>query len=425
MDSGNGGPAGPAPASGGDDGRAAGVEWLQNRLFGEPPEPPARREPPPAAQPGRRRRAQDEPESAAPSKPSLPSRLPGQAAQSPQPGSPRKARVRTRLTPASDEPVVWEVDRRVVPVVVGELDGYPHLVICVDRATGFILAADVVPPDAPAEVVTKTVAKLARTGLPDAVCVMRPALAEVLQTGLARLGLGEVPVVVARSLPAVTQALRSFGQFVGADFDAPRRYWRDLARAYPDLPGLMADAAAYFDAAPWRCLTDEHPVAARLLGGGHASGRTRTRYLCVMGAAGETFGLVAFTTLAGYRAVARHPGNRLPPVSLLSVTFDDAPELDEEFRARLARRYAIRNPAAFPFFARQEGGGKRRLPAPDELDELRVWLQVLPAFVQRHRGGLVRRTRLRSRAATPLIDRFGVTVGAARFEAELEFPAAD
>lgn len=415
MQPANGQPARGASASGGGNHPPAGGDWLQGYLFGDSPEPPGRPEPapgPPAASRGPLRDGKG---------------LPAHG-QPPSSGRPSAAGASRRNAPASqqDKPVVWEVDRRVLPAYVRDLPGNPHLVICVDRATGFILAADMVPADAPATVVTETVAKLACTGVPDAIAVMSPLLAQVLRIGLARLGLAELPVTVARSLPAVTKALRSLGEFMGADFEAPRRYWRDLARAYPDLPGLVADAAAYFQAAPWRTLTDEDVVTAQLVGGHCAGGgRARTRYLCVLGAAGETFGLAVFTTRAGYRALAHHEGHRLPTVSLMSVTFDDGSELDEESRARLARRYGIPDPAAFPFFMRQEGGGKRRIPAPEELDELRVWLQVVPAFVERHRQELARRSRRRSRPASPLCDRFAITVGPARFEAEVEFPAAD
>ena len=94
--------------------------------------------------------------------------------------------------------------------------------------------------------------------------VVRDDLAELLRQALRSMGVGGVELRRVASLPAVHQALRSMGKFMGFDIDWPQQYWRDLARVYPDVPGLMRDAAAYYRAAPWEHLDDDDILTARV-----------------------------------------------------------------------------------------------------------------------------------------------------------------
>jgi uncharacterized protein DUF6930/tetratricopeptide repeat protein len=123
---------------------------------------------------------------------------------------------------------------------------------------------------------------------------MRDArLAGMLRDALAGLG---IPIDVVVELPAVGAFVRAMAD---ATADTPVPAALEAPGVTPARLAAFADAAKrFFDAAPWRHLDDgdliriEAPKAGRGLS-----------LLCVMGSAGEEFGLGFFSSVAQYRAI--------------------------------------------------------------------------------------------------------------------------
>lgn len=295
-------------------------------------------------------------------------------------------------------------------------EGRPEVILCVDRHTGFILGVEAVPEDAPPERCVQVFLEAARSlgALPGTVAVSRGELVAVLQAALRSMGLQAVEVRQEPSLPACEAALQSMAEAMGLDLQWADRYWAQLAEAYPDVPGLMRDSAAYYRAAPWRLLDSSQVLVARLQPeGGRGSGVVR--YLSVLGAAGDTFGLVVVHTLTGVEALLSGKVSAARRVASTAVTFDELDDAGPALRARLCRRYEVAGPAAFPFFMRTPTTRPERLPSPKELDELRASLQAVTTWAQatRARGGTARR------ASAPFPFGVAVMVGPVRWAVEL------
>lgn len=222
--------------------------------------------------------------------------------------------------PARSEParVVWEVHERPIPVYDDAFEGAAHAVLCVEAASGAVLAIDIVPPEDATQATVAAVLKALRVAHPDVILVQRPELAEPLLQALTGAGVQTVEVRRVRSLPGVREALRVLGERLGFDPDGMARYWRELARTYPDLQGLMADAAAFFRVAPWEWLTESHVLRGELVGLRNGS-RPLIRYLAVLGALERPAGLAAFATAAGARSALAPGRRRLDRVAALYV----------------------------------------------------------------------------------------------------------
>jgi len=214
----------------------------------------------------------------------------------------------------------WVLGRRRAPIVIEGPTAYrPDLVLLVEAASGFVIASDVVHPEASADEVADRVEGLLKPGV--SLRVDDEQIADALR---ARLG-PDQPVRVG-PVPELRAPLAALSRFMGGGGGSrpEEPLWTDEASAEARV-GFF-DAAAQFErSAPWEAAGDGQvlrlDVPALGWDGACAS---------ILGAAGEEFGLlllrsvedyVAFTRLAGEpeRPARRRRGIGIP---LLSVNFD-------------------------------------------------------------------------------------------------------
>jgi tetratricopeptide (TPR) repeat protein len=274
-----------------------------------------------------------------------------------------------RLPRRSDE--VWQGGLVRARAWVEGPDGSvrrPWAAVWVSLATGLV-NVDLATVDA-ASGTSLALQVLADLGLKFARC--RPARLEVADGALgaqlaAALGDSELSVNVRADLPAVDRMIREMEQ---ADDDAP---------APPealDAPGVTVErmrefaAAArdFYQAAPWQHLSGddlihvEEPAVASGL-----------RYLTVLGAAGQTFGLGFFTRPQEFEAVQENP----QPETLLSHRgqwsvlygpIEDMPFGDVDLWEE--HQLPVAGPSAYPVAAWFGPDGGLRRPRAKELADL-------------------------------------------------------
>ena len=215
----------------------------------------------------------------------------------------------------------WVLGRRRAPIVIEGPTAYrPDLVLVVEAASGFVIASEVVHPEASADEVAARVEGLLKPGV--TLRVDDERIADALR---ARLG-PDQPVRVG-PVPELRAPLAALSRFVGRGGGSRREepLWTDEASAEARI-GFFQAAAQFERSAPWEAAGDGQvlrlDVPALGWDGACAS---------ILGAAGEEFGLlllrsiedyVAFTRLAGEpgRPANRRRGIGIP---LLSVNLDD------------------------------------------------------------------------------------------------------
>ena len=214
----------------------------------------------------------------------------------------------------------WVLGRRPAPFIIEKPAPYrPELRVLLDAGADRMIAFEPVEPDGSARDVAEWAAGKVRPGI--RLRVDEQVLAEALRQ---RLG-AEVEILEAPT-PEVDWALDALEEY-GADAGGGtvrEPEWADGAA--PDAKAGFYDAAARFErAAPWKKVSDGQVLAVDV----PAMGWTGA-CVSILGQAEETFGLLAFRSLADYVQFVRlgdtlAEGTRRPPgpgVPLFSINFD-------------------------------------------------------------------------------------------------------
>ena len=214
----------------------------------------------------------------------------------------------------------WVLGRRSGPFEVeGPTHYRPDLVLLVDAASRFVIASDVVHPEASADEVAALVEGQLKPGV--SLRVDDEQIAEALR---ARLG-PDQPVRVG-PVPELRAPLAALSRFMGRGGRHRREepLWTDEASAEA-LTGFFGAAAQFERSAPWKAAGDGQvlrlDVPALGWEGACAS---------ILGAAGEEFGLLLLRSLEDYVDFVRLAGEPRRPakrrratgIPLLSVSFD-------------------------------------------------------------------------------------------------------
>ena len=150
----------------------------------------------------------------------------------------------------------------------------------------------------------------------------------------------------------------------------------------PLLGHLYQLAAQWYQATPWRWLTDQHPFAIRCLP------EDAPRYAVVMGSGGEVFGLAVYDTLADLQLMFTSP---LSPRQLAKratwcvLFFEEAPAVSfEDLDAIAAYNWPVVAPQAYPVFGRTTPEQELVLPAKADLLWMEGALGALIAYMDAH-----------------------------------------
>ncbi len=278
---------------------------------------------------------------------------------------------------------------------MGEPDEEPHrpwLTIVVGTPGGLVLgtamAADKPSPDEVLSVIEHTMASplAGQPRRPSRIVWPEPELAEALGSRLESQGvactLGETSEL--REAVASLEEHLQGGPLLPGLLDSPEVTPEQVGR-------LFAAAAHYYREAPWRLLSDEHPIAMRL-----PAESARARYAVVMGGAGLEFGLAFYRSPK--HLAAMYSG--VPPEALIgafeqeSITYGKPQDLAfSDLEALEHYGWEVAGPNAYPLplvFTKQR---EVKRPGAGDLRWYEAGLRAIPRFVGEHlkpEHGLVR-----------------------------------
>ncbi len=290
---------------------------------------------------------------------------------------------RTRRRSLGEGSETWQVARLRLRTWVREADGELHrpwLMIVIGVPSGLVLAMNVEEKTpAPERVRSLLDQAIVRPqagppGRPDRVICAEPELATAIAPWLEAHGitgrLGETP-----ELQEVVESLEEHlrdGPLLPGLLDTPG--------VTPNQVGNLFAAAAYFyREAPWRFVSDEHPLVVRF-----PADSTKDRYVIVMGNGGIEFGLAVYRS-AEQLAVAY--SDLLPEVQVTlfdqeSITYGEIQDLAfSDLDAFEQNNWEGAGPKAYPLpllFTRQE---QARRPSQEDLRWYVAALRAVPRFV--------------------------------------------
>ncbi len=204
-------------------------------------------------------------------------------------------------------------------------------------------------------------------GRPSIIQVRDARLAEALSGTLSMLN---TAVVRVEEMPAVAEALQGLEAASGGG----RRHQGMLegTGVTPDLLRGFADAAAaFFRATPWRHLTNEDLIVAKA-----PQVPKAMRHVCVLGNAGEQFGIAFFESRQAFERIYSRAG--FLPQRAFGVTYgpiDDLPFADVDLWEDL--NLPAVNPRAYPLAADLASDGTMRRLNAKELTAAEALLRAL------------------------------------------------
>jgi tetratricopeptide (TPR) repeat protein len=275
---------------------------------------------------------------------------------------------RSKLPPIVDAVVELGVVRMRASVGPTAATAYrPRMILWIHQSSGMILHFELGQPgDDGLPFVVRSLPELVNRlgGLPKQIQLRNPTLARELRETLEPAG---IEVVVRESLPMLDEAVASLMDF--------KKISGKPEPGLLDEPGMTLDhvmafaeaAAAFYQAKPWRYLTDDDAIVIESPAGPPGTGVAQ-----VLGAGGQTFGIGFVPTIKAHEEL-RESG-RLPRGGVWSLTFgniDSIPYEDGEAWER--HSLPLAGPEAFPTFLKLRTSAGLKYPTPDEL----IWAEGL------------------------------------------------
>jgi hypothetical protein len=225
--------------------------------------------------------------------------------------------------------------RRQVPAWVMDPEPYrPELVLLMDPVTGLVVNLNTFKPSEPVEAFAGWIADQA-AGLPRHVERRRLRINDHELAPLLREKLSGDWDVVVSPTPEAEEALAS----LTASLSAPPGAGGHFADgATPEAVGrFFAAAAPVFRAAPWRAATDAQVLAVDAPRFGYEGA-----CLSIIGALGESLGLLVYTSMEDYLSVVRTAIRGVTVnglgVPTFAVNFDQATEVPRRLRQEAKRQ---------------------------------------------------------------------------------------
>ena len=268
----------------------------------------------------------------------------------------------------------------------------PQAICWLDPAADLVLGLEPVPPEAPASALAELLDRLTNrceangAKLPTRLRVASELLAAPLSAARPDL---EVVVAATPELQPVERTLFESIEANQEPFDYLQADTLDAA-----LMGRFFDAAGdLWRAAPWRVLHDDQVLridsVALGIDGWCAS---------VVGAAGESFGVLLFKDLAAYDRfgqvgdeIDRAGSDPATPLDIgdrfIAVNFDHGDELDKRTRRQVAQRgWRVAGPAAYPRLQITERDLSERDLTDDDVELGCAVALTVTEFFHRHRA---------------------------------------
>jgi tetratricopeptide (TPR) repeat protein len=302
---------------------------------------------------------------------------------------PRSQREGLRRLPQSRD--AWRVAWRAMPGWLEEEQAQPWANMVVSES-GLILTCEV-STRAPSAAEAWALCKLAMLR-PAAGKPTRPRALEIdaellpaLAGPCAAIGVDASPLEdddpeLTECFSALTRSLR------GGDESGFPAWTRRPGVSDSHVRGLCAAAESFYRRTPWHRVADREGFVLSPAQGDEAAralfGEARPCAV-VMGAAGETYGLALYDSLAAAREVGGWtPGNSSP--SATTVTYDpEGPHHDEDLARFRALSCAVPGPEALPLVFRVEREDHQPVaPTPRQVARLETALRLVPVVVEQN-----------------------------------------
>jgi hypothetical protein len=259
------------------------------------------------------------------------------------------------------------------------------LVLWAEEGSGFVVAGNMVEPDALPDAVAELLLHAMRT--PMAGAPRRPravVLRSQEQAAAVRewLGAAGIQIRVEAELPLWDAVVRDFAETIAAA--APEASYLEGENVTPEQVGDFFRAAAdYYQAAPWQVVEDQ-PFELRL------PHREEPVYATVMGSGGMEYGLAVHFSAEAVAAIFDETRTPHEFPDALAVTFDREDELPDRMREERRRhRWKVAGPAAFPIPMRSLPPAHIRDADAGEIEVLTIALDAIRDFTSRHRDRLI------------------------------------
>jgi len=181
----------------------------------------------------------------------------------------------------------------------------PHLVVWVDAERGVVPGMNMIEPDAPMDEAVDVLVQTLERPMPTAGRVRRPASIRVADPVLAeaiRARLGDEIRVDVGSTPLLDEVIQALAEFPAPAPPGPEPSYLEEGRVPPELVGRLFEAAArLYEIAPWKALRNE----SRLLALDVPELGVHEGCVSVIGALGQSYGVLLFDSIDGYEALAR------------------------------------------------------------------------------------------------------------------------
>lgn len=266
-------------------------------------------------------------------------------------------------------------------VVDGDFSFRPDLILWLELPAGMLLATTVVNPRDPASAAESLEQVLHH---PDEGPPRRPRRIRVADERFAEELSGAtdgIPIVIA-PVPELDAAFHELEAMEMASRATEPSYLVDGEIPAPLVEALFETASLLFRAAPWRQISDQQVLRVDIPHFG-----VDRAVLCVIGAAGENFGLLLFNSLADYDSFIYEPPeedeahDEQPDrgVTLRSLSFDAKQDLPPSLLREIEQhRWPVAGPNAYPTLLCV---GADRSARPITAKEARLMIAVTRAFL--------------------------------------------
>lgn len=266
------------------------------------------------------------------------------------------------------EEIEWIGGRYTFPATIRDGDSVlrPEVILWLELPSGILVGSGIIDPRKPmsfAESLDEAMRRPAE-GSP-----RRPTRIRVPETRLAlalREVAGNIPVVVA-PVPELDETFADFRKSI-PDNESEPSYLANGAIALSVVADLFTAASLLFRAAPWRYLSDQQTLRVDI-----PTLDVDGACLSIIGAAGESFGLLLFRSLDDFQSFAvaaqrSHETERPAPrtnheLALLSLSFDRKNDLHPSLVYEIElHRWPVAGAKAYPSVLAIDASMKTTLP---------------------------------------------------------------
>jgi hypothetical protein len=270
----------------------------------------------------------------------------------------------------------------------GEEPYRAQIALWLELPQGLILGQEVTDPaDAPGALARALAASLAQPLVGSPRWPQRVRVADETLAAEVRTVIGDrIPIRVAPT-PELDALVDSMLEAMPGEPEQEESYL-DGGRISPEAVAELFRAAEYlYRVAPWRVATDDQVVRVDIPELGIAGA-----CLSIIGALGESLGVLLFSSLADYdafaEAAAQPPGKpRQFRSEYLALSFDRGADLPSGMRREVAEHgWPVAAADAYPTLLCVERDAALRPPSPRDYRIAAACARALPGFFVRHRG---------------------------------------